>query len=826
MLRVLLLAAFACLSSAPVTAQPTGRIEGAVVDAATQLGLPGATVTVVGTGVGAAADADGRFVLPAVPIGTQALDVRFVGYGPVIRPDVVVRPGRTAEVQVALRETLIEGEGVTVSAGYFDAVERVAPVSAVAFSSEEVRRAPGAGGEISRVLSALPGVAARGENSQDLFVRGGAPSENGFYIDNIPIPVPQHFATPDGSSNGPTGLINNEFVDKVAFARGAFSASYGGRLSSIVDIRYRDGATDRVRGKAGINFAGGLLVAEGPIPGGSVFASARRSYLDVVAGAIDAGGAPVFGDAQLKVSFDVAPGQRLTLLTLYGQSEFSETELDAAENGEGEFGTFVNEQNTAGLNWRALWGGRAVSNTSVSTSFYQQDNEVDFLRGLGGRATEDVLDRYGQVRHVTRASLAPGLDVEAGAEGAVERQTYQVRRDAYVGLNGDAQPAIARDLSLDRARAGAFATAEWRVARVTAGLGVRADWDDLSETVYAQPRLSLGLGLTDRLTARAAYGVFRQPAPLSLIAQAEGNRGLSQVRADHVVLGLDLLVRPDVLVTVEAFDKQYRDAPQLAPGSPIGLPIYPLDARGEFVGALVSDGEASAQGIEVLAQKKMAGGLYGLVSGSYFRSRYRDAAGVQRDRDYDARTQVSAVGGWKPNARWEASVRWSYLGGRPYTPVDAAASAAADGEVRDVARTNGERLPAYHSLFLRVDRRFNFRAANLVASLSLWNAYSRANVEDRFWNFVESRVDDSTLFSLLPIAGLELEVSTGPAHAGRLEALDTGGGSGWDWPAARHDEDDVEEERWRGPPPAAYALVGIALLTLVPMVLALLLASP
>ena len=647
---------------------------------------------------------------------------------------------------------------MTVRAGYFEAVEAVAPVSAVAFSSEEVRRAPGAGGEVSRVLSALPGVAVRGENSQDLFVRGGAPSENGFYIDNIPIPVPQHFATPDGSSNGPTGLINNEFVDRVAFGRGAFSASYGGRLSSVVDIQYRDGATDRVRGKVGVNFAGGLVVAEGPVPGGSVFASARRSYLDVVAGAIDAGGAPVFGDAQVKASVEVAPGHRLTVLDLYGQSEFVETAADAAENGEGEFGTFANEQNTAGLNWRALWGGRAVSNTSVSASFYRQDNRVDFLRGLGGAAAEDVLDRYGQVRHVTRASLGPGVDVEAGAEGAVERQTYRVRRDAYLGLDGAARPAIARDLSVDRARAGAFATAEWRpTARVTAGLGVRADWDDLSETAYVQPRLSLGLGLTDRLTARAAYGVFRQPAPLSLVAQAEGNRALSQVRADHVVLGADLLVRPDVLVTVEGFDKRYRDAPQLAPGSPVGLPVYPLDARGEFLGPLVSEGEASARGVEVLVQKKMAGGVYGLLSGSYLRSRYRDAAGVERDRDFDVRTQFSAVGGWKPNARWEASVRWSYLGGRPYTPVDAAASEAAGDEVRDVARTNGERLPPYHSLFLRVDRRFNFRAANLVASLSLWNAYGRANVEDRFWNFVERRVDDSTLFSLLPIAGIELE---------------------------------------------------------------------
>ncbi|MEM1057208.1 MAG: TonB-dependent receptor [Bacteroidota bacterium] len=748
---------FLLFLAVPLAAQPTGRVVGQVIDAATESPLPGATVTVVGTSLGAATDLDGRFVLAAVPVGTQALEARFLGYDPLIQTDVVVRSGRQAEIVIGLRESIIEGEAVTVRAGYFASVGDVAPMSAVSFSNEEIRRAPGAAQEISRVLNALPGVASRGETSQDLFVRGGAPAENGFYVDNIPIPVPQHFATPDGASFGPTGLINTELVGDVTFARGAFSAAYGGRLSSVVDIRYRDGATDRVRGTAGLNFAGGLLVAEGPIPNGSFFVSGRRSYLDLVADAINAGGAPTFGDAQAKVAFNLAPEHRISVLGLYGQSEFAQTLDDALEGGEDGFGVTEAAQVTTGANWRALWG-RGVSNTSLSFSTYGRDNRFELTRGIGGSFALDSRESSQALRHVTRLSLGGVGQVELGAEGTLEQTRYDNLREAYVAPSGATQPAFEQFLSLDRARAGAFASADLRpVPGLTATLGLRADWDDLSGQVYPQPRVSLGYALAPDVTARAAYGIFRQPVPTYLLTQADGNRDLSQIRADHIVLGVDVLVRPDVLVTVEAFDKQYRQAPALAPDNPLGIPLYPLDARAGFVGSLVSEGRAEARGVEALVQKKFAGGVYGLVSGSYFRSRYRDPEGVWRNRDYDSRTQVSVVGGWKPNARWETSIRWSYLGGRPDTPIDVDASTAADTEIRDVARTNEDRLPAYHSLYLRVDRRFNFRATNLVASVSLWNAYSRANVESRYWNFLNGQVDTSEQFSLLPIVGLSLE---------------------------------------------------------------------
>ena len=78
--------------------------------------------------------------------------------------------------------------------------------SSVSFSNDEIRRAPGAGQEVTRILNSLPSVASVGENRQDMMVRGGGPTENGFIIDNIPIPSISHFQQSDGRSNGPIAV--------------------------------------------------------------------------------------------------------------------------------------------------------------------------------------------------------------------------------------------------------------------------------------------------------------------------------------------------------------------------------------------------------------------------------------------------------------------------------------------------------------------------------------------------------------------------------------------------------------------------------------------
>ena len=158
-----------------------------------------------------------------------------------------------------------------------------------------------------------------------------------------------------------------------------------------------------------------------------------------------------------------------------------------------------------------------------------------------------------------------------------------------------------------------------------------------------------------------------------------------------------------------------------------------------------------------MLQKKLARKIYGLISGSYFRARYKDYDGIWRDRIYDNRYMITIEGGYKPNSRWEFGLRWVYAGGAPYTPFDVSASQAANRGIYDTERINEERLPDYHSLNLRIDRRFNFRRSNLIVYLSIWNVYARQNVASYYWNEIRNQQDTFNQWGTLPALGLEFE---------------------------------------------------------------------
>ena len=117
----------------------------------------------------------------------------------------------------------------------------------------------------------------------------------------------------------------------------------------------------------------------------------------------------------------------------------------------------------------------------------------------------------------------------------------------------------------------------------------------------------------------------------------------------------------------------------------------------------------------------------------------------------------SIEGGYKPNNRWEYSVRWIFAGGAPFTPLDLTESATHNRAIFDSNRVNDDRYPAYHSLNIRCDRRFNFKGSNIVVYLSVWNAYNRQNIASYFWNETERKQDVSYQWSTLPVFGMEYE---------------------------------------------------------------------
>lgn len=740
----------------------SGIIKGQLVDADTQQPLIGANVVILNTMLGAATDGEGSFVIVDVPVGSYNLSYSYIGYKTRVESDVIVRPRRSTTVLAELSVAAVASEAVQVSAGYFSE-DKEQPVSITNFSREEIRRAPGAAGDISRIVMSLPAIAKVNDQSNSLIVRGGSPIENSFFIDNIEIPNINHFPT-QGASGGPIGLINVDFIREVDFYSGGFSAAYGDRLSSVMAIDFREGNRDAFDAQLDLNFAGFGAVAEGPLgkQKGSWMLSVRRSYLDMLVKAIDVGStvAPRFGDYQGKVAWDLHPRHRLTLLSVWGDDHNNPDQETAVENDMQVYGKQDIQESTNGLNWRALWGKRGYSNTAISytrSSFREDLFETNSgMSVLENRSREET----GRMRNVNHLTFGPKISLDFGAE--IKRLSFSYD-NKYGGISnalGDEEAELAVDEDYRATKSSVFLSGQFSLtSRLGVTVGLRGDYFSYNENGHISPRLAVNYQLSERTALNAATGVFYQQLPLLLLGQSSAHKNLRTPLANHYILGIRHLLTENTRLTAEVYQKDYRHFP-LNPSQPGLFVLDELFYRYGFFmqhEQLNDNGQAFSRGAEIMIQKKLAEKVYGMASAAWFRSRYRDGQGEWHDRVFDNRFLVSLEGGYKPNANWEFSLRWIYAGGVPYTPFDLTASQSLNREVLDANRINGERLPDYHSLNVRFDRRFHFQQSNLVFYLSVWNAYNRKNIAGYFWNGEEGAPGKIQQWGMLPIFGLEFE---------------------------------------------------------------------
>jgi hypothetical protein len=746
------------LSLAPVAAQqnaPWGIIQGRVFDRENRAPLPGANLILLNSTLGAVTTAEGEFAITRVPVGAYTLECRFIGYEKQILTDIIVRPQRITQLEVMLKAGTVAGGAVTVKAGYFPEQDDH-PLSLTSFSFEEIRRAPGAAGDISRIIQGLPSLAKVNDQNNPLIVRGGSPMENAFFIDQIEVPNINHFPS-QGASSGPIGMIQVDFIQDARFHAGGFSAAYGDRLSSILDISFREGSREKVEGQLDLNYAGFGGAVEGPLPAGrgSWMAAARRSYLDLVMEKFEVGStvAPRYGDYQGKLVWDLTPNHRLSLLALWGDDHNNPDRDAAVANKMLYYGRQDLLQGTTGLSWRALWGRSGYSQTALSWS--TADYAEDFRDTNSG---EPLLhNRSGEntttLRNVNHLRLSERHSIEFGFELRTLNNHYDNRYGA-----AQAGP-ISVKAGITGMKTGLFVEHITRpLAGMTLTLGLRADHFSRTGGTSLSPRANLSWAVDPLTRFSASAGLFQQSLPALILAHQAGSR-LPEMRARHLIIGMERLLTADTRFSVEAYQKSYSRFPIAGaePGLFIVDELVYGNAFYQHHGELGSTGVASSHGVEMMVQKKMARNLYGLASATWFRSRYRGGDGIWRNRTFDNRIIFAMEGGYKPSHGWEVSLRWIYAGGAPFTPVDAAASMAAHNTILHSDRINSERYPAYHSLNIRADRRFTFAHSNLVAYLSIWNVYNRRNVAGYFWNEAAQKVDTIYQFGMLPILGLEYE---------------------------------------------------------------------
>ena len=740
----------------------SGIISGKVLDADNLAPLVGVNVIVQNSNLGAVTDTAGIFIIYNVAVGNYTLEFSYIGYETYYKPDVIIRARRFTNLEIKLKSSPLETAQTMVYGGYF-LENNDQPVSLINFSAEEIRRAPGSAGDVSRILMSLPSVAKINDQSNSLIVRGGSPIENAFYVDQIEIPNINHFPT-QGASGGPIGLLQVDFINDVNFYSGGFSAGYGDKLSSIMEISFREGNRHEFDGQLDLNFAGFGGMGEGPLfdKKGSWLLAFRRSYLDFLLHIIDMGttASPSYGDIQGKLVFDLNPHHRLSVLLIAGDDHNNPSAEQAVENDMLYYGNQNIYESTSGLTWRALWSQKGYSNTSLaytSTRFKEDFFETSSnARLLKNRSVEQVY-KFSNLNHFY---LDHDDKLEFGTEAKYLVSTYHNYYAAYTDAVGQPTPALAVDQIFNAIKCGGYINLMLQpFAKTSIIFGSRLDYFSYNRYLHFSPRLMLTYQIHQQISVQASTGIYYQTLPTLLLAQNPNTRYLADPRAVHYIAGINYMVTENTKVSLEIYQKDYCDF-IMDPTTPALFLIDELFYRYGFFfnhDRLNDQGKARSRGLEIILQKKLAQKLYGLASLSYFRTSYQGLDGHWRNRIFDNRLLLSVEGGYKPNSRWEFSLRWIYAGGSPYTPLNIAASQQINRAVLDVRHINANRYPAYHSLNVRFDRRCSYLNSNLVFYLSLWNAYNRKNIATYFWNEQKKQVGAIYQWSLLPIFGLEYE---------------------------------------------------------------------
>ncbi|MBI4722872.1 MAG: TonB-dependent receptor [Candidatus Stahlbacteria bacterium] len=508
---------FICQSMA--WAELTSVIKGNVRAVNTRLPLVGTNIVVLDTKLGAATDTFGNFIIPNVPVGTYRLEATMLGYTSIVKTDVVVSTGRATFVEVNLNEAPIVLKGITVKAKYF-AKDVSAPTSKHNLSREEIRRSPGSASDVSRMIQNLPGVNFVSDARNDLVVRGGSPAENLNLYDGIEIPNTNHFGT-QGATGGPITMVQSEFIRDIDFYTGAFSAKYGNKLSSVLDIHLRNGTRDEFLGTFDLSMSGAGLIVEGPLFRGSYLLSARKSYLELIKEQIGFSALPIYADAQCKVVQKLSDKHSLSILGIGGIDHIEFAPGEEEEHGNG--GVEVDQTHYAlGTKLTSLWSKDLFSTLIVSRGYDLYDVYV-----------KDTLDTrlYDNESNESENTLRTDVIFKNISLGVYLKQVALGHKIYHKG--DERFPDIDMDFSDTPYKAGAYLQPEFKFGNISGAVGVHYHYFDYTEISSFSPRTSLSFVLIPNLSLNAGWGIFYQNPSYVWLTVFPENKELKDMVTRH-----------------------------------------------------------------------------------------------------------------------------------------------------------------------------------------------------------------------------------------------------------------------------------------------------
>ena len=750
------------LSILTTTAQNNGRLSGVVVDKLTQKILPNVSVSIEGIAKGVIADTNGIFRITGIPLKTYNIIFSLVGYKKQILFNVVINAGNENNFNIeleqsggALTEVLVKTNKRTARAATLET-----PLSVQRLTTEEIKSNPGGNFDISKVIQSLPGVgggAGGGGFRNDIIIRGGAPSENVFYLDGIEMPVINHFQT-QGSAGGPQGILNVSFIEDVKLSSSAFDARYDNALSSVFQFKQKTGNRNKLQGNIRLSATELSGTLEGPLSKDkktTFLASIRRSYLQLLFTAIDLPIRPSYWDFQTKITRQI---DKKTTLSFIGIGAIDDFRFAAIKKATPEklyilnSNAFIKQWTyTAGLSLKRLVKNGFV-NIALSRNTF--DNDVNQYEDNTTQieAQKTLTYRSRETENKLRVDINKNINDWKIAYGTVaqvseyDTKTFAViRRELKDGFGNIIQNAVTVNFTSPLnsfLRYGAFAQVSKRFfnSRLGISAGLRSEMNTFTTTgnnglKTLSPRISASYILADKWTANASIGRYFKIAPYTILGFANNannlvNKNSLYQRSDHYVAGIEYLPNDGLRFTAEGFYKDYANVPVSISK---GISLANLGGDFNVLGneAVVTNGKGRAYGFEFFAQKKLTNKFFGILSYTFYRSEYAGLDNKLIASAWDNRHLLTVTWGYKFPRNIELGLKFRYQGGALYSPFDDVASKAnylslGQGMV-DYARLNTQRLGGFNSGDVRIDKKWNFKKMTIDLFLDVTNWYIAKN---------------------------------------------------------------------------------------------------
>ncbi|OIN57251.1 TonB-dependent receptor [Arsenicibacter rosenii] len=742
--------------------------------------LPGASVQLLKTNAAGITDDDGNFFPERIRSGQYDLVIRYVGYLTVKKKVLI---SRDTTLTVSLMPFTTDLDEVTIDGQHTDFTDR--PLSSLAsFSTQQLRTVPSIDGEhdLARILTLTPGVKADNEANAGLFVRGGTSDQNLFLLDNVPLYKNSHFF-------GFLSPFNSDIIRQADLYRGGFPARFGGRLSSVLDVRLKSASMEALRVQGSTGILNSRLAIEVPLINDklSVLLAGRRSYFDIFTRLFTGSGTTSspdyhFYDLNGKLSARLGKQSQLQLFAYQDQDRLQA----GAQNNLEDFR--YDQRWTSrilGLSLTSILSRQVSNQLEINTSDYALNQQTTQIQqGIGTVYNFTNSLRTQTVRNSIDYTPFDSYKLRIGASGTCYR--FQPGNLTFA----DKQQTVNKSIdSTDITELSSFLENEWKTSWLTIQAGLRyANYHTAGQQRYSfwEPRLMMAFKITPLASLIVTYSRMNQPIHL-LTNPGFGipvdlwfpTKGSIQPQSSHLIsVGYQKTIAPatrhPLTFSAESYYKTLDHIITYQDGySSQDFTTFKQNATRKWED-IMATGQGWSYGAELLLQKKQ-GRLTGWLGYTLSWTKHRFGALNQGNAFFarhDRRHDLSIVSSWQLNKRWLLNATWIYQTGQAVTLPQAVYSQTdynfltnQFGNSGPVLYAYGERnsyrMKAIHRMDVSIQRKTTHRWGVGQIDISVYNLYNRQN--PYFYYLAPgNRVKAVSLLPIIPSLSYTFNIFTGP----------------------------------------------------------------